>query len=203
MSGRKCNISLIIVLVTLFSFPAFSQQTIYPDSLNGYNSQKVNLKPRLNYSVGSTFTIIPHLGTVTGFTLSPSLSIPLSPRLSVDAGILAGHYYSTLADFNSERAINGAFNEISVYGGASYRVSSQLTVYGRGIKQLAGTSPLNTLPKSSYAIGSTYNFRNFSVGVTVEMSKWNNNLSPMQLNGNQGFYSPFDQRTSTWTPFGR
>jgi hypothetical protein len=44
--------------------------------------------------VGSTFIIVPHLGTVTGFTLSPFLSIPLSPKLSIDGGIFAGRFYS-------------------------------------------------------------------------------------------------------------
>jgi len=97
MSGCKCNISLIIVLVSLFSIQAFSQQINYRDSLAEYNSQKVNLKPKLYYSVGSTFIIVPHLGTVSGFTFSPFLSIPLSPKLSIDGGIIAGRFYSAYA----------------------------------------------------------------------------------------------------------
>ena len=194
MSGYKCNISLIIVLVSLFPIQAYSQQINDRDSLVEYNSQKTNLKPRLYYSVGSTFMIVPHLGTVTGFTLSPVLSIPLSPKLSVDGGIIAGRYYSTLWNFNPEGTINGAINELSVYGSASYHFNSQLTVYGAGIKQLTGTSPINFLPKSSYAIGSTYNFGNFSIGVTLQMSKWNGILSPSPFNGSQGFYSPYEQR---------
>jgi len=203
MSGFKCTIILIIVLISIFSIQALSQQITYRDSLSEYNSPKANLKPNLNYSVGGTFMIVPHLGTVTGFTLSPSLSIPLSSKLSVDGGIIAGHFYSALTNFNPEGSINGAFNELSVYGSASYHISSQLTVYGTGIKQLAVTSPLYSLPKSSYAIGSTYNFGNFSVGVTLQMSKWNDNLNPLQLNGNQGFYFPYEQIPGTFTPFGR
>jgi hypothetical protein len=192
MSGYKCNISLIIVLVSLFSIQAFSQQINFRDSLAEYNSSKVNLKPRLSYTVGSTFIIVPHLGTVTGFTLSPFLSIPLSPKLSVDGGIIAGRFYSALWNFNPEGAINGAFNELSVYGSASYHINSQLTVYGTGIKQLTGTSPFYSLPKSSYAIGSTYNFVNFSIVVTLQRSKWNDILSPLPFNGSQGFYSPYE-----------
>jgi hypothetical protein len=203
MSGSKCNISLIIVLVSLFSIQAFSQQINYGDSLPEYNSQKVYLKPKLHYSVGSTFLIVPHLGTVTGFTLSPFISIPLSQRLSVDGGIIAGRFYSALPDFNPEGGMYGAFNELSVYGSASYHISSQFTVYGTGIKQLAGTSPFYFLPKSSYAIGSTYNFGNFSIGVILQMSKWNDNLSPSPFNGSQGFYSPYDQRLGASTIFGR
>jgi hypothetical protein len=194
MSGCKYNISLIIVLVSLFSIQAFSQQINYRDSLTDYNSQKVKLRPELHYSVGSTFIIVPHFGSVTGFTLSPFLSIPISPKLSVDGGIIAGRFYSTLSNFNPEGAINGAFNELYLFGSASYHINSQLTVYGAGIKQLTGTSPFNFLPKSSYAIGSTYKFGNSSIGVTLQMSKWNDILSPLPFNGSQGFYSPYEQR---------
>jgi hypothetical protein len=194
MSGCKCNISLIIVLVSLFSIQAFSQQINYGDSLAKYNFQKVNLKPKLHYTLGSTFIIVPHLGTVTGFTLSPFLSIPLSPKLSVGGGIIAGRFYSALLNFNPEGTIHEAFNELSVFGSASYHFNSQLTVYGTGMKQLTGTSPFNSLPKSSYAIGSTYNFGNFTIGVTLQMSKWNNILSPLPFNGSQGYYPPYEQR---------
>jgi hypothetical protein len=194
MTGSKYNISLIIVLVSLLSIQAFSQQINYGDSLAGFNSQKVNLKPRLNYSVGSTFIFIPHLGTVTGFTLSPVLSVPLSPKLSVDGGIIAGRFYSALGNFNPEGMINGAFNELSVYGSATYHINSQLTVYGAGIKQLTSTSPFNFLPKSSYSIGSTYKFGNSSIGVTLQISKWNDIHTPLPFGGSQGFYSPYEQR---------
>jgi len=200
MSGFKCNISLIIVLVSLFSAPVNSQQINNRDSLDVYNSQKVFLKPQLHFSLGSTFMIVPHLGSVAGFTMTPILSIPLSPKLSVEGGIIAGRY-SSLWDFNHEGAITGEFNELSVFSSATYHINSQLTLYGAGIKQLTGTSPYYFLPKSSYAIGSTYKFGNISIGVTMQMSKWNNNLSPFSYS--QGFYSPYEQRPGILNPFGR
>jgi hypothetical protein len=203
MSGWKCNISLIIALVSIFSNQASSQQINYRDSLNGDNSQKVNLKPRLVYSVGSSFMVVPHLGSVTGFTISPSLSVPLSPNLSVNSGIIAGRFYSNLWKSNPEWTMYGAFNDLSVFGSATYHVNPQLTLYGIGIRQLAGTSPFYSLPKSSYAIGSSYNFGSFSVGVTLQMSKWNDIHNPSLFNGTQGFYSPFEQRPGILTPFGR
>jgi hypothetical protein len=203
MSGNKKHINLIIVLIFLFSVQSFSQQINRHDSLDGYNSQKGSLKPIMNYSVGSTFMYVPHVGTVTGFTLSPSFSIPVSPRLSVDGGIIAGRYYTGLSGIYPENSINNSFSELSVYGSASYHVSPHLTVYGGGIKQLANTSPLYSLPKSSYTIGSTYNFGNFAVGVSVQMSKWNDNLNPSPFNGTSGFYSPFEQGPGTFNPFGR
>jgi len=193
MNGNKHHINLIIVLIFLFSIQSFSQQINSRDSLAEYNSQNVILKPRLNYSVGSSFMIVPHYGTVTGFTISPSISIPLSPKLSVDGGIIAGRYYSGLSNIYPENSINSSFTELSVYGSASYHISSKLTVYGAGIKQIASTSPFYTLPQSSYSIGSTYNFGNFAVGVTMQMSRWNDNLNPMPFNGPRGFYSPFEQ----------
>jgi hypothetical protein len=203
MSGCKCNISLIIVLVSLFSIQAFSQQINYRDSLTEYNSPKVNLKPKLHYLMGSTFIVVPHLGSVTGFTLSPFLSIPLSPKLSVDGGIIAGRFYSAVGNFSPEGAMYGAFNELSIYGSASYHFNSQLTVYGAGIKQLTGSFPFYILPKSSYTIGSSYNFGTFSIGVTLQMSKWNDTFNPLPFNGSQGFYSPYWQRPGTVTTPGR
>jgi hypothetical protein len=114
----------------------------------------------------------------------------VSPKLSVEGGIIAGRYFA-FGNFNHESPITREFTGLSVFGSASYHVNSQLTLYGTGIKQLTGTSPFNFLPKSSYSIGSTYKFGNSSIGVTLQMSKWNNNLSPFSFS--QGFYSPYEQ----------
>jgi hypothetical protein len=203
MSGCKCNIGLIVVLVSLFSIQAISQEINYRDNLSVYNSQKVNLKPSLNYSVGSTFLFVPHSGTVTGFTLSPFLSIPLSQKWSVEGGIIAGRYYSTLGNIDTESSIYGAFNGLSVYGSVSYHVNSQLTLYGTGVRQLTNNSPFYYLPESSYAIGSTYKFGSFSLGVALQVSKWNNSFSPFPINSSQGFYSPYEQIPGLFNPFGR
>jgi hypothetical protein len=202
MFGRRCNISLVIILVSLFTFQAFSQQINNYDSLAIYNSRKGILKPQIHYSLASTFMIIPHLGSVAGVTISPFLSIPLSPKLTVDGGIIAGRY-SSFGNFNHEGGIGGEFNQLSVFGSASYNINSQLTLYGSGIRQITGTSPFYLMPKSSYSIGSSYKFGSFSVGVTLLMSKWNDNFSPFPFNDSQGFYSPYEQRTATFIPFGR
>ena len=200
MIVRSSQISLIVFLVSLFSVQAFSQQINYGDSLPPYNASKGNLKPSLHYSIGSTFLVVPHLGSVTGFTLTPFLSIPLSPKWSVEGGIIAGRYYSSLWDINQEGTSYGVLNELSLYASASYHFNSRLTLYGTGIKQLAGTSPF--LPKSSYSFGSTYNFGSFSIGVAVKVSNWNNSYSPFPFNDYQGFYSPFEQRPGSFNPFG-
>ena len=194
MFGYKSNIFIISALVSLLSVQALSQQIKYPDSLSENNSEKVNLKPHLQYEVGSSFTSFSHLGTISGLTMSPILSIPVSPKLLLNGGVIAGRFYSTLQNFNPESEINRAYAELSVYGSAIYSINSQLTVYGTGIKQLTSNSPYYSLPKSSYSIGSTYNFGDFSIGVTLRMSKWNDTFSSSPFNDSQEFYSPFMQR---------
>jgi hypothetical protein len=200
MSEYQCKISLIIVLVSLFTIQAFSQQSDYRDSISVYNSQKVLLKPQLHYTLGSSYMVVPHLGSVAGITITPFLSVPLSPKLSVAGGIIAGRY-SASGNFNHEVSLTREFNGLSVFGSATYHVNSQLTLYGAGIKQLTGSSPF-MLPKSSYLIGSSYNFGSFSIGVTLHMSKWNNDLSRLPFNDSQRFYSPYQQSTDTFIPFG-
>lgn len=200
MYGCKYKAGLVIVLVAMLSVQAYSQQVTYGDSLTGYSSPETYLKPVLHYSVGSSFMFSPHAGSVTGFTVSPHLSVPLSAKWSVDGGIIAGRYYSVLRNFNTEIPFNGAFNDLSIYGSASYHVNPQLTLYGSGIKQLAGNSPF--LPKSSYSLGSTYKFGSFSIGVAVNVSEWDNSYTPFPFNDSQGFYSPFEHRPGTSAPFG-
>jgi hypothetical protein len=201
MYGLKCNISLVIVLVSLFSGQAFSQQTGYSDSISMY--PQAILKPSLHYSIGSTFVVAPRLGNFTGFTISPYLSIPLSPKLSIDGGFIAGRYYPSFRNLSPEVGMSGAFNGLAVYGSASYHLNSRLTLYGAGYKQLAHTSPSFIFPKSSYTFGSTYNFGSFSLGFAVQMSEWDNTGNPFPMNGSQGFFSPYEPRPGTMGPFGR
>ncbi len=194
MLVHRYKISLIIALVSLFSVQAFSQQVNTGSSLIEDNSEKIILKPRLNYIIGSNFLAVPHLGSISAFTISPSLSVPLSPKLSVDGGIIAGYYYSAPWKSNNDGLAYGSFNSLSVYGSASYSINPKLTLYGSAVKQLSGTSPFSVLPKTSYSIGSSYNFGNFSIGVSVQTSKWDDNYNtPFPLNGTQGFFTPFER----------
>jgi len=197
MSVPKCHISLI-VLFSFLSAEAFSQAISYNDTLTLDHSEQFKPKPRMVYSVGSTFMFIPHHGSVTGFTVSPSLSVPVSPHLSFNGGIIAGRYYSDLQYPTQEVPMYGAFNEMSLFGSATYHINAQLTFYGAGIKRLTAPSPFNTLPTSSYIIGSTYKFGSFSIGVTMQMSQWNNNFNSLPINSHQVFFSPFRQSQGMW-----
>jgi hypothetical protein len=193
MAVRRCKISLIVFLVSLFSVQAFSQQMNTDENLSEDTSAKVIMKPVLNYTIGSSFMVVPHLGSVSAVTLSPSLSVPLSQKLSVDGGITTGYFYSAPWNSNYEGTVNGSFYGLSVYGSASYHFNPQLTLHGSVVRQLAGTSPVYFLPKTSYSIGSTYDFGNIKIGVSFRMSEWDNIYSPFPVNGFPGFYSPFEQ----------
>lgn len=185
--------SLIIVLTLLLPVQAYSQQVSHSDSLALYDAINVNRKPVINYSIGSIFMFVPHLGSVTGFTVSPSLSVPLSSKWSVKSGIIAGHYYSTLGNLNTEGVMPGTFNVLSLYGSAIYHVNPKLTLYGIGTKRLTNNFSFYSIPKSSYAIGSIYNFGDFSIGLTLQVSKWNNAFGPEPFNGYNGLNSRYGQ----------
>ncbi|HVN59137.1 MAG TPA: hypothetical protein VMT63_12635 [Bacteroidales bacterium] len=191
MSGIRLKINTVILLGLLLHSRAFSQQQFSDDSNSIHKKVVSRFKPEVHYSAGSEFMFFPHAGSITGFNLSSSVSVPLSSRLTVEGGLTAGRFYSSLPGFSQEGIKYPAFNMISVYGSASYHISPQLTVYGAGIKQITGSSPFFSLPRNIYTIGSTYNFGNFSIGVTLHMSDWNRNYNLLPLNGSQGFFSPF------------
>jgi hypothetical protein len=193
MAGYRYNIRLIIALVSLFPLQAFSQQVNAGNSIIEDNPGKVILKPRVYYMFGSNFSVVPHLGSVSALTLSSVLSIPLSPKLSVEGGIMASYYYSAPLKSDNGGFPYGSFSGLSVYGSASYQFNPQLSLYGSAIKQIAGSSPFYSIPKSSYTIGSSYNFGNFSIGVSLQMSNWDNIYSPFQTYSPPGYYSPFGQ----------
>jgi len=120
MTGLKCKYCLIVILSGLFSLQAFPQKPVTSDSIAEFNHPVVDLRTGLHYSLSGTFLVIPHLGSVSGYTFSPYLSVPLSPKLSVEGGIIAGRYFSSLFNSTSENALHGSFNQVSLYGSASY-----------------------------------------------------------------------------------
>jgi hypothetical protein len=192
MPGFRNKISLIFILVSLFAAEAFSQQTDTGMKLTEDKPGAVLYKPRLHYSIGTSFLVAPRFGSVSEVTFAPALTVPLSPKLSVEGGIMASYFYA--APFNTDITgfPSGSFNGLYVYGSAIYQLSPQFTLYGSAIKEIAGNSPFNSIARSSYSIGTQYNFGNFSIGVTFQMSDRNNIYSPFQSNSQQGFYSPFN-----------
>jgi hypothetical protein len=189
------SIRSISILIFFLSFlvprKAFTQEIVTPDSIQVFSSARARIKPQFHYNIGSSFTFIPRYGSVTSLFISPYLSYPLSPKISVEAGLFAGRYYSTLKNISPESGSNNSFNALSIYGSARYQLNERLSVYGTGIKHLAGSTPFCNIPSSSLTIGSTLNFGNFSIGAAIQMSDWNNYYSPYRYGGNPDYFSSF------------
>jgi hypothetical protein len=183
MVGNKKFLFLVAVLVLTGSIQAFSQQFGKPDS------GQLKVKPFVHYTVGSSVTFIPHYGTFTGFTVSPTISVPLNPKLTVEGGLIAGNYFSSFRGFGTEGRMNGSFTSVSLFGSALYHVSPRFMVYGSGLKQLYSNSPYSYFPRNYYTVGTTYNFGNFSIGASLQMSTWDNNFMPM--NSPNRLYMPY------------
>ena len=194
MSGYKFDISLIICLVLLFSAEAYSQQADISGTFADDKPESLFFKPRANYYIGSSFMVVPRLGSISSLNFSPSLYVPLSPGLSVQGGIIASYYYTAPLKSGSDGLAYGFFTGVSVYGSANYLVSPRLTLYGSAIKQISGTPQFNSLPISSYTIGSSYNFGSFSVGVSFQATKWDDVNNPYQISSPRRLNSPFEQR---------
>jgi hypothetical protein len=185
---RKLFSAYVLILNILFTSEAFTQEYVVQDSLQNLSISHFKVRPEMHYSIGSSFMYIPHYGSVSGLNASAFYTYPLTPKLTVEGGFLAGRYYSALKAFNPENKVYNAFNNLSVYGTAAYQLSQRLTVYGTGIKQLSGFMPMYNMPSGSFTVGSTLNFGNFSVGASIQMSKWNNYNSLSPFGGNHGYF---------------
>ena len=175
----------------MISGNAFAQQEEFKDSLNLPGSIQVRSKPQLHYSIGSSFTYIPRYGSVTGLTLSPYYSYPVSSKFSIEAGLMAGRFYPIMKNAFPESGINNPFNSVSVFGSARYQLNQRLSVYGTGTRQIIGSHPLYNFPTSSFSVGSTLDFGNFSIGAEIRMSDQNYYNSAYPFGGNRGYFPSY------------
>jgi hypothetical protein len=157
--------SHLLLFITFSVFPEmiFSQDNILPDNLIT-KSVVVRKKPEFHYSVGSNFMFMPRFGSVSGVDFRPVLVYPVSQKLSVEAGLIAGHYFTSFKNSLLDQAIGGGYYSLSMFGSATYHVSPALSFYGTGIKQLAGTNPMLNMYGNSFSIGSTLKLGNITLG---------------------------------------
>jgi hypothetical protein len=161
---RLRNYTLIIICaVSLIPEKAFSQYNLVPDSLFS-NSVVIRKKPEFHYSAGSSFMYMPRFGSVSGVDFRPVLVYPVTGKLSVEAGLIAGHYFTSFKNSLLEQAIGGGYSSLSLFGSATYHVSPVLSFYGIGIKQLAGTNPMLNMYGNSFSIGSSLKLGNITLG---------------------------------------
>ena len=145
-------------------------------------------KPRFHLNLGSNYFYMPSFGGNMNMFASPSVSIPLSKRFSVEGGILAST--SILPGFTPLEMNHSVrnFNSLSIYGSTIYQVTPKLTVYGTGIRQLMNTKlpfPYSPFNQNSFSVGSYLKLgNNITIGASFKMSD------------NNYFYSPFPSRNA-------
>jgi len=182
MVSRKLVLNFFVLISFQVSPTIFAQDIIIPDSLEILYSVQVK-RPKLNYNIENSFTYIPRFGSVAGLTFSPNYSYQFSPKISFEAGLIAGRYYSNLKYFDPDFRVNNYFNLLSLYGSAIYHINEKLNIYGAGTKQLKGSMPLYNIPNSSLTFGSTLSFGNFTLNAAIQISDWNNYYSPYPYRG--------------------
>lgn len=149
--------------------------------------------PHFNLNIGTSFNYSPVIGAGTMLTVSPSFSLPVTRRISVNGGIIAsGTMLPSLAGKLPMEPVfkPGTFNSLSLYGTTVYQLSPGIIIYGTGFKQLTKNNlpySFNPFPQSSITVGSRYKIGdNITVGASVNMSQYNNFYSP--YNNLPGFY---------------
>ena len=173
-------ISILFLLFTLISYgqeedtlinlPA-SEYLNAENDLEGIDSPH-RLKPHWNLMLGSNFNFSKSFGSSTGIFLAPMLTLPLNNRLSLRGGIVASHTYLYGMGMPDEFVSFNSFNDLSVFGTASYMLSENFEVYGTATKRLTELplipypSMLSTSP-NSFTIGTNWRIgNNISVGAS-------------------------------------
>ncbi len=182
---------ILFPLNFLFSHNNFAQEHVFADSLIKLNTIRLDSKPQIHYSLGSSFTYIPRYGSITGLTVSPYYRHPVSPKFSVEAGLIAGRYFPMMKNSSPESGINSPFNSLSVYGSAIYQLNQRLSIYGIGMKQLNAANPLYIMPSGSFSVGSTLNFGNFTIGAEIRVTDNSYYNSTNPFGGNRDFFPAY------------
>jgi len=191
MDIRKLFFFIIMFLSFLYTRDAFAQGVEAQDSIDEQSNMQAKTGPQVHYSIGSSFLHIPKHGSITGLTASSFLLFPVTHKLSVEGGIIAGRYFPVLKNFTPELQANNSYNTLSLYGSANYQVNRHLSFYGTGIKQLGVPIPLYNQPSGSYSFGSNLNFGNFTIGAEIRMTDWDDNYFPSPFDSNMRNFSSY------------
>lgn len=197
-----CIFSVSFFLFTLVSFGQSADTILvsqFPEMENDENEMHSNfspqhLKPHWKLMMGSNFTFSPGFGNATGFFVAPMLNVPLNSRLSLQGGIIASNTYLNYMRLDDGPGSFKSYNDLSIFGSASYLLSENLVVYGTGTKRLTELphAPYPFMPSSanSFTIGTNWRLgKNISIGAsftTTDRYLPFNNLSP---------FSPFGPRS--------
>jgi len=129
-------------------------------------------KGELGLSVSSTYTWMQGYGSMMGFSLMPTYTLPLNEKWALHGGLIASTYYG-LGDMPYGEGLYGSpsMSNLSVFGAASYKLTDRLILHGAGVKQLT-TLPGSTISSWSgdrLSFGAIYHIGdNMSIGASVQ-----------------------------------
>jgi hypothetical protein len=184
----------VIILFCLILLPLAISAQVYDGKFENSPVYDHDLfQPHFNLNIGTSFNYSPVIGAGTMLTVSPSFSLPVTRRISMNGGIIASSTIlpSLTGKLQMEPVFKpGAFNNLSLYGTTVYQLSPDFVLYGSGFKQLTKNNLpylYNPFPQSSITFGSRYKIGpNITVGASVNMSQYNN------------FYSPYNNFYPLW-----
>ena len=165
----------------------------------GFSRHNLLLHPEWHIHMGSSFTYNPLFGSISGFSVTPALSMPLTSRISLTGGAMINQFGS----LPIIRDVPNATGMVSVFGAASYQVNDKLVLYGSAIKHL-GHLPNAMLPFSQsisdqFTLGSELKLGDhLTIGAAFRVNSSNMN-SYYGLNPWYDPYRPFQQWESPFS----
>lgn len=144
-------------------------------------SQTDKSKVRLGMNIGTGYAFSSAYGSGMNFYAAPTLSMPVTDRLSVHGGIVASTYYPVAVGQGFEQGMPSMYSSLALFAAASYRMNDRLILHGAGYKRLVN-GPVNT-PFSPYPID------NFSFGATFKLGDNVSIGASISVNSGNGYYN--------------
>ena len=150
-------------------------------------------------NIGTGYSFASGYGSGMNFYAAPTLTMPVTNRLSVHAGIVASSFYPvTMGPQFEQGGMPSIYSSLALFVAASYRMNDRLILHGSGVKQLANApinSPFSPYPIDNFSFGATFRLGdNVSIGATISVNNRNGyyNLPGFGHPGNPfGGGSPF------------
>lgn len=158
-SYGKTYRTLLIIVITLTTSSAFSQYVNLTKERDNVESKSTQFKPNYSLELNTGFVNYGFGYSTFGTTIMPKISMPISDRISLFAGI----GYSTMFMGQSALFSNTPMSYGHVFAGADYKLNEKVTLRG------AAYSTFNIISQPvDNEQNPTPNFESKGVAVDVE-----------------------------------
>lgn len=199
-------IAFVLILFCIGSPIAISAQTnddgmtiqqitdsLYVEEAVNENGPKIS-PWSINTTLGSSIYYAPGYGAGSNIFAAPHLDFSATNRLTFHGGFVASQFMPLYSSLREDEGSLKSFTNLSMFVAASYRVTSDLLVYGSGVKSMINPglmAPGNNFSMDDLSFGAAYSFGNFTIGASFHSGNTNRfGISPFNPGG--GMYpSPF------------